>query len=149
MTVIQLPKQGEPLVYGSTALVSGWGYRRQGDRLSVADVLHYTTMTVFEDEICSLTYQEWLKGSMFCSGVKGGGKDACQGWLYRISSLSFFFVSSELYFRISYVLFFPSSHSFLSFSCAPDLPFSRRLRWPTYNARRSNRHHFMGCWMCW
>lgn len=77
--MLQIPKQHEPLVYGSTALVSGWGYRRPNEPSSVADLLQYTTMTVLPNAVCLNAYDKWFKEGMFCSGVAGGGRDACQG----------------------------------------------------------------------
>lgn len=77
--MFQLPKQYEPIVDGSTALVSGWGYRRPNEPASVAHLLQYTSMTVLPDTVCLAAYDKWFKTGMFCSGVRNGGRDACQG----------------------------------------------------------------------
>lgn len=66
-------------MYGSTGIISGWGYLEAGNPSTVADVLQYTSMTIFDNEICKSAYQEWFKEGMFCSGVKGMWRDACQG----------------------------------------------------------------------
>lgn len=69
-----------PLVFGSSALVSGWGYRQESEPESVADILQFTTLTIFANEKCVSAYKQWFKeGIMFCAGVIDGGKDACQG----------------------------------------------------------------------
>lgn len=56
----------EPLVYESTALVSGWGYRRPNEPSSVADFLQYTTMSVLPNTVCLTAYDKWFKMGMFC-----------------------------------------------------------------------------------
>lgn len=60
-------------------MVSGWGYTREHDRSSVSDILQYTSITIFEMDYCRSAYQEWFKEGMFCAGIIGGGRDACQG----------------------------------------------------------------------
>lgn len=77
---LQLPKQNLPLVFGSSGLVTGWGYRKESQPSSVADVLQFTTLTIFTNSKCKSAYKQWFKERiMFCAGIRGGGKDACQG----------------------------------------------------------------------
>lgn len=67
-------------MFGSSALVSGWGYRQESEPTSVADILQFATLTIFTNEKCMGAYKQWFQpGIMFCAGVVDGGKDACQG----------------------------------------------------------------------
>ncbi|XP_031636234.1 trypsin alpha-like [Contarinia nasturtii] len=76
---VNLPRQNQSLLFGSTVLISGWGYLEAGNALSVADLLQYTSITVLDNKICQMAYQEWFREGMFCSGVKDMSRDACQG----------------------------------------------------------------------
>lgn len=109
-----------PLVYGSTVLISGWGYTRESDRNSVADVLQYTTTTIITNVKCLDAYQEWFKESMFCAAVTGGGRDACQGKFKLI-----FCATKHNFFNVSF----------------------RRFWWTFINEWCSDWYYLLGCWL--
>lgn len=59
-------------------MISGWGFKEEGDPTTVSDVLQFTTLTVFPDVRCVDAYGKWFKEGMFCAGIVNGGRDACK-----------------------------------------------------------------------
>lgn len=75
---MKLPNQNTPLIHGSRGVISGWGYQKESDLLSVANELQSTALTILQDPVCVKAYKDWFQEGMFCAGVKNGGKDACK-----------------------------------------------------------------------
>lgn len=75
----QIPESNANSNKTTTVLISGWGYTREADPNSVAYQLQYAAISLIPRENCQRVYGNHLKESMFCAGVKNGGKDACQG----------------------------------------------------------------------
>jgi secreted trypsin-like serine protease len=67
---------------GTSAQVYGWGDTTgRGD---YADTLRVAPVTILPDSDCEKAYPgsadgTYVRGSMMCAGVTGGGRDACQG----------------------------------------------------------------------
>lgn len=76
---IQLARAGEDIENGAILMTSGWGATQSvtepNDHLRAVEV---PKMDQFE---CTLKYlfQNIITDRMFCAGVRGGGKDSCQG----------------------------------------------------------------------
>lgn len=75
-------------------MISGWGYRVEGDPTTVSDVLQFTTLTVFPNVRCEDTYGKWFKEGMFCAGIVNGGRDACESnYIHEVTD--YFFVATR------------------------------------------------------
>ncbi|CAG7654505.1 S1 family peptidase [Actinacidiphila bryophytorum] len=76
------PADTAPYTAGTEAQVYGWGDTTgQG---AYPDSLRTATVDVLADTVCEKAYPgdadgRYLRASMVCAGVTGGGKDACQG----------------------------------------------------------------------
>jgi secreted trypsin-like serine protease len=67
---------------GASAQVYGWGDTT--GRVDYADTLRTAPVTVLPDTACEKAYPDsaegtYLRATMMCAGVTGGGRDACQG----------------------------------------------------------------------
>ncbi|WP_414720803.1 S1 family serine peptidase [Streptomyces sp.] len=69
-------------VPGTAAQVYGWG-DTTGDA-DYANVLHAASVAVLADTVCEEAYPgsadgTYVRATMMCAGLEGGGRDACQG----------------------------------------------------------------------
>ncbi|XP_068083830.1 trypsin-1-like [Anabrus simplex] len=77
MKPVGLPSSREDVAIGSSAVVSGWGYTREGGRVSTD--LRQVVVPIVSNDDCNVAYYGGIVNSMLCAGFKSGGKDACQG----------------------------------------------------------------------
>lgn len=73
---ISLPEKGEPLREGSTSVVTGWGYTKEGGTIS--EQLQMVEVPIVSNEKCGEYYDGKIDETMVCAGLLEGGKDACQ-----------------------------------------------------------------------
>ncbi|KFD62834.1 hypothetical protein M514_05526, partial [Trichuris suis] len=69
-----LPKQGDPLPFGKTCFVSGWGTTSEYG--SSSTVLRQVEVEVLQYDKC---YKKLDEKMYFCAGIMAGGRDSCQG----------------------------------------------------------------------
>jgi len=73
-------------LYGSDAVVAGWGVTSTDEDSAFSTVLHEASVPVVSNETCNLAfnafapyYDDPVTGSMLCAGDPEGGVDACYG----------------------------------------------------------------------
>ncbi|XP_060527085.1 trypsin-7-like [Cylas formicarius] len=75
---IALPQQGQDILPGTTAVVTGWGTMTMGF-YHPPEQLQEVFVPIVSFETCRAAYGEQMTTSMICAGFADGGKDACQG----------------------------------------------------------------------
>ncbi len=78
------PSQASKFVFpGACAVVTGWGYTREGDKSSGAEHLQAASVPIMDQRACrqDYSYRETARISdgEVCAGLPGGGRDACKG----------------------------------------------------------------------
>lgn len=73
-------------LYGSDAVVAGWGVTSTAGDGAFSAVLYETSMPIVPNEVCNQAfnaletyYDDPVTESMLCAGVPEGGRDACYG----------------------------------------------------------------------
>ncbi|XP_025836673.1 brachyurin-like isoform X2 [Agrilus planipennis] len=62
---------------GSEAIASGWGYD-SNNATAISDVLRYVNVSIIADDVCNVTFGEYITDSIICSGGTGR-KGICYG----------------------------------------------------------------------
>ncbi|XP_045309989.1 coagulation factor XI isoform X1 [Leopardus geoffroyi] len=75
---ICLPSKGDRSIIYAECWVTGWGYRKLGDKIQ--NTLQKANVPLVTTEECQTRYRgHKITNKMLCAGYREGGKDACKG----------------------------------------------------------------------
>lgn len=78
ISVIAINKRPSDLRHGTVVTINGWGL--VCEKCGVSNILRAVKVKTVDNDRCRKVYGKTeIKPSMFCCGLKKGGKDSCQG----------------------------------------------------------------------